>query len=48
MSEDLKMAMVAAVSTALKYKVENPEAKDEEIINYIVRMSGHIIQRMSN
>ena len=43
---DVKMAMVAAVSTALKYKTENPGARDEEIINYVVKMSNQIIQRM--
>ena len=46
MSEITKMAMLAAVSTALKYKDEHPEAKNEEIINYVVKMSGQIINRM--
>ena len=47
MSEVNKMAMVAAVSAALKYKNENPGAKDEEVIHYIVRISGQIINRMN-
>ena len=46
MSDNAKMAMVAGVSAALKYKQENPEAKDEEVINYIVRMSSQILSRM--
>ena len=46
MSDGTKMAMVAAVSAALKYKNENPGMKDEEVINYIVRISGQIINRM--
>ena len=46
--ESAKTAMVAAVSTALKYKNQNPSARDEEVIAYVVKMTDQIIQRMSS
>ena len=42
-----KAAMIAAVSEALKFKSQNENAKDEEVISHVVKVSDKIIDRMS-
>jgi len=39
-------AMVAAVSEALKFKERNPKASDDEVIGYVVKMSGAIMKNI--
>jgi hypothetical protein len=46
--ENTKAAMVAAVDEALKFKHQNPHAKDEDVIGYVVKISDQIIRRMSS
>jgi len=41
--KNIKPAMIAAVSAALKYKEKNPKATDQEIISYIVKNANEII-----
>jgi hypothetical protein len=44
--ENIKTAMVAAVSEALKFKERNPKASDEDVIGHVVKMSGAIISKI--
>lgn len=41
--KNIKSAMIAAVSAALKYKQKNPHAEDDEIISYVVGHANEII-----
>lgn len=46
MGDNTKAAMVAAVAAALKYKERRPEAKDDEIISHVMRVSSEILKNM--
>ena len=48
MEEDIKRAMVAAVSAAIKYREENPSASEEEVIEHVLKVSNQIISRMGS
>ena len=41
--KNIKSAMIAAVSAALKYKQKNPNATDDELISYVVSHANEII-----
>lgn len=43
---DVKRAMVAAVSKALKYKDKNKFVTNEEIINHVVEESDNILENL--
>lgn len=45
MGDNTKAAMVAAVAAALKYKERRPEAKDDEIISHVMRVSSEILKK---
>jgi len=48
MEKNVKAAMVAAVSEALKYKAKNPAVQDGEIISHTVKIADEIINRMNS
>lgn len=49
MVEDrLKIALVSGAAHALKYKMQNPNATDEDAIQHITRESDNIISKLDS
>jgi hypothetical protein len=44
--EELKIALVAGASHALKYKNLNPKSSDEEAIQHVSRQSDEILSHL--
>jgi len=44
--ETVKIALISGAAHALKYKKQNPQASDEEIIQYVSRESERILENL--
>jgi len=44
----MKMAIIAGASHALKFRQENPDARDEQILQQVTKEAGKILENIDS